>query len=85
MEKRIFKQMLEFSKTAFDSTFTTMASFQEQIESSSKKMIDDTVWMTDSGKKALADWISASKKGRVDFKKAVDENYRKVEDFFSKQ
>jgi hypothetical protein len=35
------------------------------------------------GKKAINDWLKAYKKGRVDFKAAADENYKKVEDFFA--
>jgi hypothetical protein len=30
----------------------------------------------------INEWVKAYKKGRGDFKKAVDENFKRVEDFF---
>ena len=35
------------------------------------------------GKKAIADWMKAYKKGREEFKAAVEGNYKKAEDFFA--
>ena len=40
-------------------------------------------WLPAEGKKAVTDWIKAYKLGREDFKIAVDDNYKKVEDFFA--
>jgi len=40
-------------------------------------------WLPAEGKKAVTDWIKAYKRGREDFKAAVDDNYKKVEDFFA--
>ena len=39
--------------------------------------------MPAEGKKAVMDWIKAYKGGREDFKAAVNDNYKKVEDFFA--
>jgi hypothetical protein len=39
--------------------------------------------MPAEGKKAITDWIKAYKRGREDFKAAVDDNYRKVEEYFA--
>jgi len=83
MEKTFLKQMINFSKTAFDNTFTAMVSFQDQIEAVSTKTIEQAAWLPEEGIKAINDWVGACKKGREDFKKAVDENYGKVEEFFS--
>jgi hypothetical protein len=47
------------------------------------------VWMEknrffpDEGKKAMAEWINACKKGRDDFKAKIDESYDKVEEYFT--
>jgi hypothetical protein len=45
--------------------------------------IDQSPWLPEEGKKAIKDWVKAYQKGREDFKKTVDTNYQKVEDFFS--
>jgi predicted aminopeptidase len=71
--KQIAKLMIQFNKTAFDNTFYAMNDLQEQ----------QSPWMPAEGKKAVTDWIKAYKRGREDFKAAVDDNYKKVEDFFA--
>ena len=83
-QEKITKQMIEFHKTTFDNTFNTMTILQEQTE----KMVNmfqeqQSPWMPAEGKKAVTDWIKAYKRGREDFKAAVDDNYKKVEDFFA--
>jgi hypothetical protein len=45
--------------------------------------LDQAPLVPAEGKKAINDWLKAYKKGRVDFKAAVDENYKKVEKFFA--
>ena len=39
--------------------------------------------MPAEGKKAVTDWLKAYKRGREEFKVTVDDNYRKVEEYFS--
>lgn len=82
-QKDFFKQMVDFSKSAFDNTFNTMVSFQDQIEAIGNKILDQATWMPQEGKKAISEWVKMCKQARDDFKKAVDENYKKVEEFFA--
>jgi hypothetical protein len=46
--------------------------------------LEQANWMPEEGKKLIRDWVGAYKKGCEDFKKAADDNYKKVEDFFAK-
>jgi polyhydroxyalkanoate synthesis regulator phasin len=80
---KIAKQMIDFQKTTFDNTFNAMAMLQEQAESMSRTILDQATWMPEEGRKAVNDWLKAYKKGREDFKKGVNENFTKVEDFFN--
>ncbi len=80
---KIAKQMIDFQKTTFDNTFNAMALLQEQAESMASTILDQATWMPEEGIKAVNDWLNAYKKGREDFKKGVDENFTKVEDFFN--
>jgi len=80
---KIAKQMIDFQKTTFDNTFNAMALLQEQAESMASTILDQATWMPEEGRKAVNDWLKAYKKGREDFKKGVDENFTKVEDFFN--
>ena len=81
--KHFAKQMIQFNKAAFDNTFNAMAVLQEQTEKMVNSFMEQSAWMPAEGKKAVSDWIKAYKRGRDDFKAAVDDNYKKVEEFFA--
>jgi hypothetical protein len=78
----IAKQMIDFQKTMFDNTFNAMVMVQEQTERMTTTLLDQATWMPSEGRNAISGWVNAFKKGREDFKKGVDENFKRVEDFF---
>jgi len=80
---KIAKQMIDFQKTTFDNTFNAVVLLQEQAETMANTILDQATWMPEEGRKAISDWVKAYKKGREEFKKVVDDNFKKVEDFFS--
>jgi hypothetical protein len=80
---KIAKQMIDFQKTMFDNTYNAMVLVQEQTERMAGTLLDQGTWMPEEGKKAIRGWVDAFKKGREDFKKGVDENFKRVEDFFT--
>jgi polyhydroxyalkanoate synthesis regulator phasin len=80
---KIAKQMIDFQKTTFDNTFSAMVLLQEQAETMANTVLDQATWIPEEGRKAINDWVKAYKKGREEFKKVVDDNFKKVEDFFS--
>jgi hypothetical protein len=82
--KELTKQVIGFYKTTFENSYATMVMLQEQAEKLMKTILDQAPWMTDDGRKALDQWVGAYRKGREDFKKAVDDGYEKVEEFFDK-
>jgi len=81
--KQVAKQMIKFNKTAFDNTFDAMTVLQEQMEKMMSGFMEQAPWIPAEGKKAIIDWIKAYKKGRDDFKTTVEDNYKKIEDFFA--
>lgn len=80
--KQIAKQMIVFNKTAFDNNFRAMQALQEQTERLVGRFWEKSPMFPEDGKKAIADWIAAYKKGCDDFKNVVDDNFQKVEEFF---
>jgi polyhydroxyalkanoate synthesis regulator phasin len=80
--KQIAKQMIVFNKTAFDNNFRAMQALQEQTERLVNKFWDKSPMFPEEGKKVISDWMTAYKKGCEDFKIVVDDNFKKVEDFF---
>ena len=79
--KQILTQTIQFNKTAFDNGFTAMSMAQEQCEKMVTTFLEQAAWLPEEGKKAISDWVKAYKKGCDDFKSAMDENYKKVEEF----
>ena len=83
--KQILNQTIKFNKTIFDNAFNAMQMAQTQGEKMLTSLLDQASWLPEEGKKTVADWVKAYQKGCDDFKSAVDEQYKKVEDFFSKE
>ena len=79
--KKLMKQMVDFNKTTFDNTFNAIAMLQDQMERMSSMFLEQTPALPEDGKKAVKEWIKAYKTGREEFKKAVDEGYKKLEGF----
>lgn len=82
-QKMLFRQMIDFQKATFDNSFKAMATLQEQGENMVGMFLDQASWLPDEGKKAVTDWIGAYKKGREDFRGAVEENFGKVQEYFA--
>ena len=82
--KQIAKQMVQFNKTAFDSSFNTLTMVYEQNEKMLETFLGQATGLPEEGKKAIKDWMSAYGSGCKDFKKLVDDSYAKVDEFFDK-
>ena len=80
-QKTIFKQMVDFNKGAFNNAFNAMVMVQDQNETLANTMLNQATWMPEEGKKAVREWVDTFKKGREEYKKTVDEAFKKVEDF----
>jgi len=81
--KNVAKQTFDFYKSTFENSFNAMSILQEQGQKMVEMYLDQTQGFPKEGKKAVQEWIKAYKKGSQDFKAAVDENFKKVEDFFA--
>jgi hypothetical protein len=82
-QKQIARQMIQFNKTAFDNSFNAMTMVYEQNEKMVGTFLAQATWLPEDGKKAISDWVQGYQKGCEDFKKQVDDNYKKVEEFFA--
>lgn len=84
-QKQIAKQMIQFNKNALDNSFKAMTMVYEQNEKMVETMLEQSTWLPENGRKAIQDWMSAFKTGCDDFKKMLDSNYAKVEEFFGEE
>jgi len=76
------KQVLDFNRTTFQNTFGTMCLLQEQSEKMVNMWMEHADWIPAEGKKAITDMAAIFKKGCLEFKKAVDENFVRAEAYF---
>lgn len=82
-QKQMLKQLLDFNRSAFNNAFNAMIVLQEQAERVTGTLLDQATWLPAEGRKTITDWVAACKKGRDDFKNLVDDNYKRVEQFFA--
>ena len=78
------KQMIDFQKSTFENTFNTINVFQEQSE----RMFDTFLeqqgsMMPEESKNAIKEWLTMCKKARDDYKKMVDDGFKKVESYLA--
>ena len=78
------KQMIDFNRSAFENTFGALCMIQEQSEKMMNTFIEHADWIPGEGKKAVADMAAIFRKSCSEFKKAVDENFGKMEAYFEK-
>ena len=79
----IAKQMIDFQKTTFNNSFNLMVMLQDQTEKAANSLIEQAAWFPEEGKRIIGQWVELSKKGRSDFKAAVDDNYSKMADLLT--
>ena len=80
---KMAKQMIDFQKATFDNTFEAMVLLQDQTERMAATFMEQATFFPEEGKKMVRDWVQTFKKGREEFKKAVDESFAKVEAYFT--
>jgi len=82
--EKLFNQTLRTYKTSFDNAFSTIAIFQDQTEQMMNIFLENAPGIPEEGKKAIQDWGKSYKKSREDYKAAVDESYKRLEEFLTK-
>jgi hypothetical protein len=83
--KEMLMQMIEFNKAAYENAFKNITMLREQMETVMNLYIDQAIGVSDDGKKAAKEWVAMYKKGCEDFKKLVDENFKKIESIFQEK
>ena len=82
-QKKLFRQMLEFNKTAFDNNFKAMSFFQSQSEQYILRFLNQANWIPDENKKMTMEWLNTYKIYHENFKACANENYKKVMECFA--
>lgn len=80
--KDIAKQMLDYSKAAFEAGFNSMVMLQEQTSQVVDQFLKQSPWIPPQTKSFINEWSNIYKKSAIDFKDAAEKNYSKIEEFF---
>ncbi len=81
--KTMALQMVDLQKAAFDNGYETIITLQDQAEKVLNAFMDQTGWFPAEGKGALLECTNMYKKGRDDFKKAIDDGFDQLEGYVS--
>ena len=81
--KKIAKQTFDFYRSTFENTFNAISMLQEQSQKIYDMYLDQMEGFPDEGKKAVREWVKSYKKGGQECKLAMDESFRKLEEFFT--
>lgn len=77
-QKTMVKQVFDFQRNTFDNLFNSMATIQDQAEKSVSFMLERSPWVPEESRSVIMEWGRLYKKGRDDFKRAVDDGYDKL-------
>lgn len=80
-QKQIARQIMDLNKTAYDSVVSAMNIAWDQVEKLFSDFMDKAPWIPKEGKQAFKDWINTYKKSSNDLRNAIDENFKRAEDF----
>ncbi|HOD36606.1 MAG TPA: hypothetical protein PLR20_12320 [Syntrophales bacterium] len=80
---KIAKQTMDFYKTTFDNTYSTLMTLQAQTQQLISSQLEQTAGLPAEGKQIVNEWMKAYRRGCEDFKKVVDDGFAKFESYFS--
>jgi hypothetical protein len=77
---KMFKQMIDYHKAAFETSFNSVLMFQEQTTKALDNILQQSPVLPAQTKTVINEWTNIYKKVTADFKEAADQNYSKLEE-----
>lgn len=81
---RIGTDFLSFMKSSYLTSLQILTTLQDQSARVISTLIDQGLAAQQEGKKVLNDWLTTIKKSTDDYRKIVDESFKRVESYFQK-
>jgi len=82
-QKAVVKQMIDFHKSTFNNSYNAMVMLQDQSEKMLDNFFSQANWVPQDFRKIIGEWVTTYKRGRDEFKKSVDDNFKRVEEYFT--
>jgi hypothetical protein len=80
---KMVKQMIDYHKAAFETSFNSVLMFQEQTTKALDSILQQSPVLPAQTKAFMNEWTGIYKKATADFKEAADQNYSKLEEFLA--
>jgi hypothetical protein len=77
------KQVMDLYKTWFDNSYSEMMMLIEQMERMGAMYWGQMVNLPEEMKKGMSEWTKSYKKNCEDFKKVMDDSFKKLESFIA--
>lgn len=81
-QTRVTKQMFDLQKATFDSMLGGMLMFWDQTERVLNSFMEQAGWVPEEGRRAFSEWVRTNRKGCEDFKAAVADGFKRMENCF---
>ena len=81
----LVQQWLMLQKKALDNSFQSVTQIQDYVAEQVLSSVEKNPLIPEEGKKLIVDWAQAYRKGREDLRKHMDQNFQKVEGFFTEK
>jgi hypothetical protein len=78
------RNLLEFQKQAFDSTFNALSALQDQQRELMTRLLDGAPAVPGEMRQLLDEWASALETGREQFRDTVDRSFETVESYLQR-
>ena len=80
---KMVKQMIDYHKAAFETSFNSVLMFQEQTTKALDNIFQQSPVLPPQTKAFMNEWTNIYKKATADFKEAADQNYSKLEELLA--
>jgi hypothetical protein len=80
----LMKQAINFNQSSFNSAYDATVMVQNQFEKVATSILDQAAWMPEEGRKAIDNYVDVYKSGRDQFKKYMDDSFKKAEEILVK-
>ncbi len=81
-QKKAGLDVVNFLKSSFDSTLDNLVKVQDQGEKVLRDMVEKGKEVQADGEKVLNEFLVNARKARDEYKKTVEDGYKKVTDLF---
>ncbi|THB80763.1 MAG: hypothetical protein D3926_05445 [Desulfobacteraceae bacterium] len=82
VQPQMMARILDYQKTVFDTSFSVIASIQDQTNEMMNTVCENATVIPESNKKACTHWTEFFKQNRANFKDYVDTSFNRIKEFF---